>query len=149
MLDEEIIKKLKEAGTHYLSLGIESGTKRVQEIMKKNIDLDKTRKTVELIKKYGIKVNGFFMIGFPFETESEIRETIKYASSLKLDSADFSIVRSYTNTELYRNYKNSPIPEKRLKQLRLLAYFSFYTNKLRILRHLYLFNRIFNFLKHV
>jgi len=48
------------------------------------------------------------MMGFPTETEEEIRMTVDYAMRSKLHSAGFFYVNPFPNTELARHY---PLPD--------------------------------------
>ena len=49
----------------------------------------------------GINTKAFFMIGFPWETEKEIRETLDYAANLNVDRIAVNIVKAYPGTPLY------------------------------------------------
>ena len=45
-LNEEMMIAIKEAGGYWLGFGVESGSQKVLEIMKKNLDLDIAKKNV-------------------------------------------------------------------------------------------------------
>ena len=90
-LDDEILKELKDAGFYFLSEGIESGSPVTLDVMQKALSLEKVKEGVALIKKYGFRLKGFFMLGYPGETRKEILKTINFARSLNLDQAFFSI----------------------------------------------------------
>ncbi|MEJ2078557.1 MAG: cobalamin-dependent protein [Acidobacteriota bacterium] len=61
----------------------------------------------------GIRLTGYFMIGFLDETEGEIRETIKFACELPLRKANFNIVIPIPGTRIF-----SELMEKGLLQLK-------------------------------
>jgi radical SAM superfamily enzyme YgiQ (UPF0313 family) len=71
-LDEEAIRLLKEAGCQALFLGIESVSLKGVYLLKKNRDLKKFPRILELCKKNGIWVHLFFMSGFPFQRLSDV-----------------------------------------------------------------------------
>ena len=48
-----------------------------------------------------MNVTGFFVLGFPGETRTTVEDTIRYAKSLDLDGAYFSIATPYPGSELY------------------------------------------------
>ena len=100
-VDEEMIQLMKEAGVYKLSYGIESGSNRIQKLIKKNLDLDLALKNIELTTKEGLITQGFFMVGFPTETEEEFKETLAFALKSKLDYASFHRVLSFEGTELF------------------------------------------------
>jgi len=101
VLDEEILTAMKRAGCSIISLGLESGNQRLLDLIKKNITLEQTRKTVELIHAAGIKSRASFILGLPSETRDESRQTIRFAYSLPLDQVRFSIATPFPGTELW------------------------------------------------
>jgi len=102
LIDEEIIKKLKQAGCKRIQYGIESGNQRILDLLKKKITLDQTRKAVKMAKKYNIDTLGEFMIGSPGEGEREVFDTVKFAIELDLNYVLFNITTPYPGTELYK-----------------------------------------------
>jgi anaerobic magnesium-protoporphyrin IX monomethyl ester cyclase len=101
VLDEEVLSAMKRAGCTIISLGLESGNQRLLDLIKKNITLEQTRRTVELIHKVGIKSRASFILGLPTETREESLKTIEFAYSLPLDQVRFSIATPFPGTELW------------------------------------------------
>lgn len=101
MMDEELIEKLKNAGTHFIYYAIESASPSVQKMIKKNLDLAKARKIVEETVRQGIVTAGYFMLGFPGETKEEMLKTIKFAKSAPFHLAEFFFVTPRPNTQLF------------------------------------------------
>jgi radical SAM superfamily enzyme YgiQ (UPF0313 family) len=145
---------MKRAGTYRINYGIESASKRVQQIMKKNLDIDIAHAVIDKTVGKGILCGGFFMFGFPTETEDEVMQSIDFAVASRLHTAVFSIVTPFPSTQMYVQAKElgklsnppgyydvqsascnlSAIPDRRLEELRILAYRKFYFNPLRALR---------------
>lgn len=100
-LDRELLLALKDMGTYSISLGIESGNQKILQNVKKNIKLEKFREVLQLTKEIGIETWGFFMFGFPGETEENMRETINFAIELDPDVAKFHILKPYPGTEIF------------------------------------------------
>lgn len=100
--DEDLVRKMAAAGTHFIAVAIESASPRIQKMIRKHVHLDRAARTLSWMRKYGIRTLGFFMLGFPTETREEIEETIRCAASLDLDEALFSIATPYPGTELSR-----------------------------------------------
>ncbi len=90
-IDDEILGELKSVGFYFFSVGIESGNPAVLKRMNKALNLAKVREKIALIKQYGFRVKGFFMLGYPGETKENIMETINYAKSVALDQAFFGV----------------------------------------------------------
>lgn len=101
-MDKELIDKMREAGTKFMSIAIETGSPRLQKLIKKNLDLDKVFKTIDEVAGVGIITRGFFMLGFPTETEEELNQTIEYAKASSLLGATFFTVVYFPGTELYK-----------------------------------------------
>lgn len=88
-LDDGLLELMKKAGVYSLSFGIESGSQRILNRMKKRLKLDFIEKQLRKVKSYGFYTHGFFMVGFPYETKEDIEETIDFALKLDLDAAFF------------------------------------------------------------
>lgn len=73
--DEELIHLMKKAGWENLVIAPESGSERTLKRMRKDLNLDLIPKKVEQIKKAGLKVHGFFIIGYPGETVEDVMKT--------------------------------------------------------------------------
>jgi anaerobic magnesium-protoporphyrin IX monomethyl ester cyclase len=101
-IDEPLIKKMKETGCRQISLGIESANEEILKNIKKNITISQVKKAFQLLNKYGIETQAFFMIGNPGETEKTVRETIDLAKELCPDYAVFSVTMLFPNTDLYK-----------------------------------------------
>lgn len=99
--NEEMAQALKKAGCHQVMFGVESGSQKILKILRKDIDLEKTKEAVQLAKKAGIEVRAAFIFGTPGETEETIEETLRYAIDLDPDIAIFNITTPYPGTQLY------------------------------------------------
>ena len=84
-----------------MSFGLESGSQRILNAMRKGITLQHSRRAVEITKEGGSEVHASFMLGNVGETERTIRETVEFAKKLDLDYATFFITVPYPGTELY------------------------------------------------
>lgn len=156
IVDKELIGLMKQAGTDELTIAIESASPRVQRFIKKNLNLEKAGAAINMAVEAGMFVKGNFMLGFPGETEEEIRATIDFACNSKLHVAAFFIVVPFEGTELavqmeregkirpmieYKDYdyyampfNGSTVPDKRFFQLYRYAYARFYANPIRLFR---------------
>ena len=90
-LDDEIMIALKKAGCHTLHIGIESGSQKVLNFLKKGTTIEKNRKAIQLCKKYKIISDASLMIGLPTETIEDLKETIKFVKKNKPDVANVHI----------------------------------------------------------
>jgi len=111
-LDDELLGLMKDTGLYLVSLGIESGSDRVLDLMKKKTSVSFIRETVKRIQKFGIDVAGFFIIGFPGETIKDIEKTIKFSLELDLIRANYFTYLPFPGTESYASIKREEGLEK-------------------------------------
>ena len=96
------IKALVDAGLYYSSFALESGSPRIQKLMRKNLNIEKFLESVGTAASLGVFCYGFVMLGFPTETEADMQQTIDVACRSKLHTSSFFTVTPFPNTELYR-----------------------------------------------
>jgi len=103
IVNEEVLTKMKEAGCITVYYGIESGSQEILDYINKGITLEQAKNAIEITKKAGIRTSAYFMLGFPSETEADVRKTIEFNKRLPLDEHDtFSILTPFPGTELYK-----------------------------------------------
>ncbi len=101
-VDEEVLKKLKEAGCVRIHFGVEAGTEKILKVLNKGIQLDKVEKVFKDAKKADIERLGYFMIGAPTETKEDINQTIKFAKKINPDYVHITILTPYPGTRIYQ-----------------------------------------------
>lgn len=85
-LDEDLIKLMKKSGCYEFTLAVESGDPWVlKNIANKPLKLEKAVDVARLARKHRVSTVGYFIIGFPGETMDQIKRTLRFAHSLKLD----------------------------------------------------------------
>lgn len=88
-VDEEILEHMKRAGCRVIGFGIESGSKKVLESIKKNTNLNQIDKAIYLCSKLGIITKNFFIYGLPGENEEDLIKTKKLMLKLRGIGARF------------------------------------------------------------
>ncbi|MBI4455662.1 MAG: radical SAM protein [Acidobacteria bacterium] len=146
-IDLELLKKMRQAGCRLVHYGVETGSPRVLEMVNKRIHLEEIRRAVRLTHQAGLDSACFFMLGFPTESESEIRQTLNFAVDLNPTYASFHIATPYPETRMYQDFQRrrdgcfieetyqQALPLPKLKALEREAYLRYY------LRPQYLFSR--------
>jgi len=101
-IDDEMARLMKAAGIVRAVLPIESGCREVlDKMIEKKVDLDKTKKVIQLLRKHGLWVVGLFVMGFPGETDAHRAETVKWIQEADLDWSIFSPAIPIRGTKLY------------------------------------------------
>ena len=101
MEDFSVLELMKKSGCRMLCVGFESGDEKILCNIKKGVSLDAMRNFAMMCKKAGISVHGCFIIGAPGETQLSIKNTMRFAASLPIDTAQFSGLCPYPGTEFY------------------------------------------------
>lgn len=78
---------MRDSGCFGVKIGFESGNQWVVDnIVRKNLDLEKARDVVHHLKALGMTVHGTFTVGLPGETPEQVADTRRYRAALPLDS---------------------------------------------------------------
>jgi anaerobic magnesium-protoporphyrin IX monomethyl ester cyclase len=101
VISEELVIAMKAAGCVKISFGVETGSERIRYLDHKRITNDQYVYAVNLCKKHGIQVMGFFIFGHPGETIEEMKMTAGFAKKLKTDMAYFHKMVPIPNSELF------------------------------------------------
>jgi len=101
-VDKEVLKALKKAGCQRIHYGVEGGTQKILNILRKGITLEQVEEAFELTKKIGIRTLGYFMIGNPTETKEDVLATINFAKKLNPDFVQITITAPLPATDLYK-----------------------------------------------
>lgn len=103
--DEEKLRLMKEAGCYFIDYGIESGSQKILDVIRKGEKADKIRDKVSSAYRLGINIQGLFMIGLPQETKKDIYETFKLAQALPLTGFHVDIVELFPGSQLSEEVK--------------------------------------------
>lgn len=89
-LDRDVIRKLSKAGVDTIDYGVETGSQRVLDALKRKIDIQKVKDSVKVTAEEGVIPQTWWMTGFPYETWEDVRETAKLIKeTLELGSLPF------------------------------------------------------------
>ena len=121
-MDTDIVKSLKSAGCDEVAIGIESGSDRILKLINKKITVKQIKECIELLNKWDMGWSAFIMLGFPMETEEDIRKTIKLME--EIDPPRGFVI------SLFTPYYGTPLYEymKKYKLLPDTEYWGFYTH---------------------
>lgn len=165
MVNKSLLKKLEGAGLTTLYYGVESGSQRILDLMKKGITLKQVESAVQSAKDVGVGVLTSFILGFPGETTEEMDKTIDFSIKLNADYSQFSILTPFPGTPIYQelkeknlldteNWKNYTVMKSVIKYEKLglskqlverklaEAYLKFYSRPRYLLKHRHMFKVI-------
>lgn len=101
LIDEELLRAMKAAGCRGVKVGIESGSERILHLMNKKTSRQQCLDAARLLRKEGIHWTGYFMMGLPSETRSEVLQTVGFMKELDPDYASLSVYEPFPGTKLY------------------------------------------------
>lgn len=108
-VNDELLKKMKKAGCCSITIGIESGNAEILKKINKGVTTGEMIDAAILIKRNGIALNAFFMFGFPWETESQMRDTLNLMYAISPDGevgAAHSFLIPYPGTAIYEEIRS-------------------------------------------
>lgn len=106
-LDEELIDLMIKVGMDQFGVAVESGSTEIQKSINKNLDFNKVREVLRIMKSRNVRTNICWMIGFPNETIEQINTTFNFARELRANSNQFLTVLPYPGTKLFEDAKNA------------------------------------------
>tara|TARA_Y100000310_G_scaffold344402_1_gene456985 strand:+ start:2728 stop:4143 length:1416 start_codon:yes stop_codon:yes gene_type:complete len=106
MCDKPTMEIMKKAGCHLLLFGVESGSQRVLDAIKKDQTIEQIENTFRWANEVGIDTHAHFLIGSPGETEEEIEQTIAFSKKIKPTTAAFGILTVYPGSALHDDVKD-------------------------------------------
>lgn len=91
-LTDENLALMRRAGCTMIHMGIESGSERIRATINKRSELAEITEKVGAIKRSGIRLTAWFMLGFPDERLVDMLQTIRYAFGTGADHITFGPV---------------------------------------------------------
>ena len=119
MFGEEDFRMLYDCGCRWVFFGIESGNAEMQKRIHKHLDFDKVRETFEITDRIGLTSFASMIIGYPDETEEQLRDSVRLMNSVKASMRPVYHFTPLPGTEFYREVVARGIytPPKTLKEM--------------------------------
>ena len=93
---------MRDAGLRSINIGIETPDKDIASQSKRVTDQDfHLKQLIHQANNLGIKVNGFYILGFENDTYISCMNTIKYSLNLDTHMARYSVCTPYPGTMYY------------------------------------------------
>lgn len=100
LVDRHVLEKMRAAGCRTILYGIESGSQKILDEMRKGVRVEQARQAIQETWQAGILPVGFLMIGMFSETRQTVEETVRFCNETGLVSS-FSYATPFPGTELY------------------------------------------------
>ena len=99
--DMETLSHLKRAGCWQMQIGIESGSQKILNFLKKGTTVKMNAEAIKNCRKAGILSHCSFMIGIPTETIEDLKLTEKFIQTHKPDLGGAGIYYPFPKTKLW------------------------------------------------
>jgi anaerobic magnesium-protoporphyrin IX monomethyl ester cyclase len=105
-INKEILTKLRNANCQLIHFGVESGSQKMLDAMKKGTTVEKNAWAIKLAKEVGISVAISVVVGYPGETVEMLKQTFDFVKKTKPDFVYVCQAIPYPGTELVDILKN-------------------------------------------
>lgn len=96
----ERVRRLVEVGWELVSVGFESGSQRILDIMRKGTTVAQNLEAAKIIKAAGAKIYGNYMLGLPWETKADIQATMRMVDEIGAEMPSWAFFTPYPGCEL-------------------------------------------------
>ncbi|GJQ50988.1 MAG: B12-binding domain-containing radical SAM protein [Candidatus Kuenenia stuttgartiensis] len=107
LIDKDVVSAMKRSGCVEVAIGIETGSLKTLERIRKKINYEKVSQAIKLFKKSGILVKAYFMIGFPWENREDMEQTLKLIHILPIDDFQLNIATPLPGTQMFQELVDS------------------------------------------
>jgi radical SAM superfamily enzyme YgiQ (UPF0313 family) len=101
LLDLDTMKLMKRAGCWQIAYGIESGSQRILDVVKREVRIPRMRETLRMTRAAGIRAKGYLMIGHPTEGLDSLEENLRFVREVELDLCQITKFTPYPGTPAY------------------------------------------------
>ena len=101
IMDEELVDLMIEAGTVCIHYAVETASPRLQQWIRKNLRMKELDRIIEYTSQFDIIFRGFYMVGFPGETEEELKLTVDHAINSGFTETYLSILSMWPGTKIF------------------------------------------------
>lgn len=98
---ERMARAMRDAGCVQVEFGVESGSQKVLDILKKDIKINQIKQSFKICHKNGIRPFATIMIGSPGETIEDIQLTRELIKEIKPAHTGYYFTTPHPGTELY------------------------------------------------
>ncbi len=101
-VDRELLKFLYDNGCTMIYFGVESASQSTLDKIGKRTRVEQALRVFRWVKELKGSASGSFILGFPWETVDDMKETVKLALKLDPSYAQFTALTPYPGTPIYR-----------------------------------------------
>ncbi len=105
--DKQLFQEMKNAGCTEIWVGVESGSQKILDELKRNYTLEEVKELFAFAKEVGLKRQAYIMVGTPGESKETLKQTEAFIDKIKPDIVFPSLFVPVPGSELYRKAKET------------------------------------------
>ncbi len=125
IFDADDFRYMKDSGCLWIDFGIETGSREMMKRIHKGIPYDRIAQTFHDCAEAGIITLANFIIGFPDETEAQLRDTVQMAKDIEATQKTFFFYMPGPGSPLYEELvaDGRYVPPKNFKEYTRVKFF--------------------------
>jgi anaerobic magnesium-protoporphyrin IX monomethyl ester cyclase len=104
-ISKELLVEMRSANCQLIHFGVESGSQKMLDVMKKGATVEQNEKAITWAKEAGISVAISVVLGYPGETPDMLKQTFDFIGKTEPDYVYVCVAIPYPGTELYNLLK--------------------------------------------
>jgi radical SAM superfamily enzyme YgiQ (UPF0313 family) len=111
-IDDELLDLMRRAGCRGIFFGVESGSDRMQKLIRKGLDIEAAAERSRHANRRRIRAAVSLIIGFPEETMDDLRKTVRFfVDGLRYDYVEpqLTLLSPLTGTPIHLRHKHQLI----------------------------------------
>lgn len=111
MIDPVMVRIMRRAGCRQVLMGIETGSPRLLELVRKDITVDEIRRAARVLHENDVEVYAMMVNGLPTERDEDVDATDRLLREIRPDFTEFLTYMPYPGTPLYDLAVQEGFPE--------------------------------------
>jgi len=99
--DPELLYLMKRSGCYTVHIGFESINEATLKAYNKKQSVEDIRRSIRILHKRGIRIHGMFVLGSDEDDLRTVRDTVRFAKSNHVETAQFMVLTPLPGTRLY------------------------------------------------
>ena len=119
-MDRPFLRLCKRVGAHTFTFGIESGSPRILQMMRKPFNLDEAEKNLRDCRHEDIHTRINLIIGFPGETEDDFQQSLGFITRNHYNISSINLLRTcllYHDTDLAKHPEHFNLDREEVRRL--------------------------------
>jgi anaerobic magnesium-protoporphyrin IX monomethyl ester cyclase len=100
LVSSDLLHRMKEANCQLINFGVESGSQKILDAMKKGTTVQQNAAAIRMAKEAGLSVTVSLALGYPGETEETIMQTVDFIKKTEPDDLYLFLATPFPSTEL-------------------------------------------------